>query len=655
VKFASNPEIDRAQLVWHFGPVQHAGTLFYDDYEKKDLLGQYVRVKIPATADDPIYWYGIVVDNARVRGGTQSHDQLVGDQKLSAIGLDLLLDRTIIDTSTVETAAAPNEKTVRRGLTFNEKNKFDNEGNRSTAPGPNGTYLFARDLTAADYWSSLDICQYLLQYHPPSDVADETRFTWKLSSRAVDCIPTWDRPVVRTHGRSVRQILNQLFDRRRLLGWRLNVNSNNEIELDVYSFNADALTLPGGDVQQPNPTQWNLPFDAAIDPAQILKDSDDHRVDQVVIRGERKTTTISLADSDGTLERDWATADETAYESGPSGLAGDVDEDENRVNQFRARDALKRVFSYFRLPDDWDGLVADGEGGAASAAFPADERYGAETYFLPALRFARKLPKELLGIVDSPTGSPNETLPPFALFRVTDDGTTRYQYSDRLNANAENELAGNGNGRPWAASMKIQPDAPGIILKVSGKDAKPHLLAATDFSGLSYDEDADLDWRYMIVTVTLVLDSQVEAVWPADGDLDPVPDVVRRVVIDLSGKDRYRLDYLHDGAVLSVDDAGDLERKSDYGFDDYIRDDTDAMEDLARFIYEWYAVTRQAFTLKVAQIYDGVEIGDLIYEIGTGDDVEEVRSIVTSIRHDLLKGDSTITTSYAELDYSAFA
>jgi len=307
------------------------------------------------------------------------------------------------------------------------------------------------------------------------------------------------------------------------------------------------------------------------------------------------------------------------------------------------------------LPADWDGQVADGEGGAASAAFPADDRYGAETYYLPGLRFARRLPEDITGVISSPSGSPNEPLLPFALFKVTDDGTTRYQYSDKLNANAENELAGQGNGRPWAASMKIQPDAPGIILKVSGRDAKPHLLAATDFSGLSYDDDGDLDWRYMIVTATLVLDSQVEAVWPADGDLDPNPDVVRRLVIDLSGKDRYRLDYLHAGAVLSVDDAGALERGSDYGLADYIRDDRAALEDLARFVFEWYAVTRQAFTLKVAQIYDAVDVGDLIYEIGTGDNVESVRSIVTSITHDLRKGDSAITTSFAELDFSAFA
>jgi len=650
------PAAASAVLYWDYGSKIQAGETEFADVEPLDLVGHYVKIEVDTTEDTPRKWYGRIPVSAPQRGGNSQ--TFTGLQTLSAAGLDHLLNRTPIVTSFLRNDDNGSQYEIQRGITFNEPNHVGNCGNRSMSPGPDGVYLFSESQASgsATWWTTRTIVEYLLNCHPPLSIYGvATCGPWELSDRAKTCLPDWDKPVVKTHGRSVRDILCQLLDRRRGMAWTLTVDENGAggtIYLDAFSFLKDPLTLPSGETQAANDVQWDLVPDDVVDMQATVKESDSHVVEQVIVRGDPKRAVISLGDADNTLDADWAASDKTDYDAGPN-LTGvdDVDEKEKRLRAYRTDPDLARVYAYFRLPADWDGRVADGLGGTAEVAFPADDRYGTELYYVPGLRFERKLPSEILDI--APTDGEEIELEPFVVFKTETGSPDRYQFGDLLAAGDGIEGEGDGHGRGWSCSLRLQPHAPGVILKVSGSiDSRPagqHVLASADYTPLSFEsaETVDLNWKHAIVTVCLRLDSAVEARYPEDGDVSIEADVVRRVTIDLAGKD-LRLDWCTAGAVIGLAD-GQLQR---IGTAQYLRDDRDTLEDIARFVYDWYQTPRQALTIRTGQIYDGLSIGDLIVTLGEGDHETAINSVVTSITHNVKANTTTAQTSFAELDPS---
>jgi len=653
VRWASGSVRPEATISWPYGQLLRPTEAVWNNETPLDLLDQYVKIEI-TQAGDNLIWYGILTDVVRRRDGAMDWldaPKETGDQLFTAEGLDLLLLRTFFDTSWVRKSDGDEEE-IGRGLTFNDPNTFDDEGNRCRSPLTNNAYVFAHDLYDANWWSTKDILHYLLTFHAPKDAKGESHIDWKLSADAKAVLPDWDRPVVKTAGRSIRSIINELCDRRRLLSWSLrpeNSAAGPAILLDVAPFNASPLTLPSGKTQQANPNQVQLgsdglAIDGAVDVMAGLRDSAHHQVDQVVVRGARRRAVVSFGAADGTLEADWTTADQTAYTDGPD-LTGvdDTDRQEARIADWQTEERFHRVYSWFRLPADWDGKVGDGTGSYSSQFYPETV-----TWYMPELRFARHLPKELrdAALETSPRSLP----PPLALIQVPDienpdsATTTRYRHLDRLANTAGIERTGEdvatGAGRQWAASVRMQPDAPGVIVKIHGHSATggQHLLA---------DE---VDWETIILTVMIELEASVEERYPADDDVPASKDVSRVVYVDLG--ERARLDWVHRLAVVDLLD-GELQYRNGAtpgSEGEYVRDDRDAMKDLAKFLYEWYGNRRAAFTLQLKQITSIVSVGDLITEIGEDDTAETVNALVTGIEMDLLAGTSRITTGYAELD-----
>lgn len=659
-RWGSGPVRSEAQLYWRYGEGMRPGESVYGNHSSLDLLGRYVMVQIQQEAgEDPLRWYGICTDSARRRdGGADQLGTLIktGHQTLVAEGLDLLLLRTFFNWSYVRKAGDYQDRTrIERGLTFNDPNTFADTGNRSSSK--QDVYIFARDLDDANWWSTRDIIEYLLQHHAPRDARGQKIINWKLSNNAKTVLPTWDRPVVRAHGRSIRSIINELCDRQRLLSWSVrpeDANANTAILLDVASFNASPILLPSGKTQQANQDQIQLgsdglELDRAVDVRVGMREDDHARVEQVVIRGGRKRAVGSLSKADATLAADWKDADETAYEAGPSGIGGlDVHEQEQRIKEWRAEERFARVFSWFRLPADWDGKVGDGVGGNKSNMAPDNEVTGKpETVYLPELRFERSLPRWLADT--APIGSPNQAAPPLAVIQLKDG--VRYEHVERLAVSAGIEGLGEGEGLKWSASMRVQRYAPGVVLQVSGSGSQ-HVLAGDDFtevSGIS-DDPAELDWETLIVTVMLELDSCVEQRYPATADLPAGDDAARVVYVDLG--DRARLDWVHPAAVVGVLD-GVLQYRNGAtpGYQgEYLADDREAMLDLAKFMYEWYGTAREAFTVELKQLSGICHVGDLITRIGHEETAETVNALVTGVEMDLLAGTTRITTGYGELD-----
>lgn len=663
----------QATLSWRFGMGLQNDAGEFGQYQKLDLTNHYVKIEVEQEEGNrPIKWYGVVVEQAEDRKGALLGEGggriLTGENGFVANGLEMLLDQTVLTRSHVlkKASGAPGDEdkvyVLKRALTFNKPNHFADHGNRTSAKGPDGVYLFSEDLGSdtslggspqqqSEFWTTKDIVEYLLHYESPRAIDDTTYITWELGDDAEHVLPDWDRPQIEAEGRTIFTILNQLCDPRRMLGWACTVNEEDEeetVQIQVFSFNKDIIVLPSGALQLENMQTIELDFDRAVDVGRaMLKRSSSHVVEQVRVLGARKRAIFTVSTYDGTLVKDWKDEDQAAYSAGPGGIEDlDLDLKVWRRDEFRAADRFERVFSWFRMPKTWDGRVADGRGGIWGKFFPDDDDGNAETWYMPDLRFSRHLSKEFFDY--APDQSPEEELLPVVLMKTDYPDGTRYENVDKIGRQGGSERAGNEGGRVWSCSVRMQHGAPGIVLHVSG--GHQYIIAKGAFAPADGDEEPLLNYSdNLLATVMMELDSQVEVLYPPQDEILGQPqDIARIVTIDLGDRsERARLDWVAAGTVDHHVD-GIPQTSSHAGT--YVRDDREWMRDLARLCYDWYSVPRQAFRFDFRQISNLLEVGQLITKVGSGATEEEVNSVVTAVTWDLVGGRTEVTTSFAEID-----
>mgnify|MGYP000958318015 CR=1 FL=1 len=664
-RLGSSPEGSSALLSVDVGAGWAESSRFNQAFPPLDLLGHYVKIKVQrqdgTPLPDPFYWYGIITEDGGVREGAKSYaiggvptTVLARTQELIAVGLEAIFDKIYVDRTYVQDEDVPSElNVVGHPITFNAPHRYDAVGNRTPAQGtaPNGEncYVFEPDLSTAVLWATRDIVEYLVNCFQPLDWDDQL----KLPVVIVDddaVLPAWDQPIVEVAASTtVRQLLDRLLDRRRLLGWTVTVDESTDpdtIEVRIISFVSVAISLPSGETQAANSDTVALDFDQALDVRASLTQSDRHRADQVIVRGARMRSCFSISHDDGTLEPDWKSNDETAYEDGPGGLTGTEAEQMRAIIEWRRRDELRQVFSYFKLPDDWNYEVGNGTGGAPSSSsggghnLPIDPELDLDANWIyrPELRFLRELFAE---IHDTRTeDGAQDAPPPIAVIEI-EDGT--FRLIDKLAETAGVIDRGTGTGRTWSASVRMRDDSPGIIVRVSG--AQQLVIAETDFDGEKDTDDQPtwLDWKDMIVTVAAEMGRHAEAVYPDSSA--STADQKTVVLVDVG--DAGRLDYVVPDTVTGVDGEGALVRDAAGG---YARDDREWMRDLAKYVLDWYGVRRQAFRFDMQQILDILHVGQMIATIGSGALEEEVNSVVVGVTYDFRQQMTMVDTAFANLD-----
>ena len=117
------------------------------------------------------------------------------------------------------------------------------------------------------------------------------------------------------------------------------------------------------------------------------------------------------------------------------------------------------------------------------------------------------------------------------------------------------------------------------------------------------------------------------------------------VLVDVG--DAGRLDYVVPDTVTGVDGEGALVRDAAGG---YVRDDREWMRDLAKYVFDWYGVRRQAFRFDMQQILDILHVGQMIATIGSGALEEEVNSVVVGVTYDFRQQMTMVDTAFANLD-----
>jgi hypothetical protein len=643
---------------------------------KDNYGGRYVKIELSQGKDSDgndkpaRIWIGVIVAPADHRAGTPTieiddeNEQIeTGHQVFQCHGLEFLLERTIVDTSVVETKDG-SEQRVNRAIGFNlgqgrhaDHIRFANRGKQGERDAP--IFPFKLDATTTAEWTVSDIVTNLLHYQVPTNAEGHDVIDWQApetdDAKILDAL----EPTAQVHGKTLKAILNGLIDRRRLVGWRVTVNVSAEEgerpQIDVFTFNASELTLPSGKTVPANGDKitWDFDSDIHVVGSPVLVDDDATRYDQVIARGHPLGACFTIGDSrshsvvadwDPSLQAIYITAgtDTSAYQS-LSGPTADYDR-QDEMEEARRDPKLHKVFKYFRLADTFAGTLD----GTVVCPDP-DEPDLATAFWFPGLKFHDKLP--LLTEHDYETVDPEdivdhtiassfpEYVRPFALIKSQ---SSVYVFLDAMNRGRDlttNILT--SNGMSWSAALKMQDHAPGFIITTT---APQHVIAKTEFTPINAIDanfwKAELDWRDILCTVFCEFDQQAEAKWPQDVS-SVSSDTLRRLVLDVPNA---RLDYLAPGTVIGINPGGTLKQSSG----GYVRDDTKLLKDVARSAFAWYGQVRRALTITRRDLVCDKQIGQLITTIGAAG--TQVNSVITKIAFDLKEGTVTIHTQFGQFD-----
>lgn len=689
LRMTAAPEIDTATLTYKYGPQLRPDQTEATQYGPLDYSGWFCRVTIPDTVgNEDVVWYGIIEPDARAVDGT-SHDLVDahGLQYITAYGLLRLLELEPVRTALVlDHDTLLNTTEIGRGLTFNSDpgGAFSQRANRSAAPvtvGAADSYVFSFEPFGASTWTAWQAAEYLLAHHAPAFPLH----TWVMQGNERNL--SWYDLSVSTDGRSVKSILDELINRRRGVGYRLEYDPlRRELQIRTFTTLDAELELPGGDIVPANPEIRTLDFEASVDIVQAtVNNVPNAKYNRIVCRGAFRTSTCTL-----TLEEvsrvvdqlipDWTDAEQDSYLTGPTGLESlEPVEQYRQLDAHRRSDALRNVFSRFLINPAWDQRTINhitpvgsaeywvapkiAENGTTLGIYSASPSASGEAaaglgWWNGGIRFAPYLP--LLDGYDysadtisagtfadeySRDGQP-EFLPPFGVVRLNDqiDGVPeRWEQLDQLSG-GQLESA----GRPFSIDLSLQTTAPALILTVRGKPQ--HFLSASTMAGQTVEPEDDpaetgLDYAFCLATVCLINDSRVEE----SVTLETPPFGAPERVLYLDIPDA-RLDYVVPHTVVGVVDGSPVQTTSG-GF---VRDDRPRLADYARCAAEWYGRTRQTLRLTYRQARMLAQIGWLIQDIGATYNLTDVNTPVTALEFEFAGGipTTTIETSYAALDFS---
>jgi len=724
----AGPAISSAEFSWPYGQLLREDDDRYIERVPKSLGGLFVKVEIPQTDTqtgeeaDPIYWYGRLWEDHRNRFGSvtgkiwadaeaeepEERTSRTGHQKLVALGMENELARAYLTQSVVLRDGF--ERRIDRAIAFNQgggRRGTPDQQTRPNASPPQGwavggdiaTKVFAEDLTSASctYWTAGEIVAYLLKHHTRREfLGFATEIEWRLSIAVENRLLAFQTPALDCHGRTVKEIIDGLIDRRRLAGYYVTVDEDFPgilgpvVYLNVFSFAHERPpiwdVLLGTQTVPINPRQRDWDFESTKELEQAYTVQSRQNLFSVVRAvGARQGRCFSISPADDTLEADWTAGEEAGYEAAASGEAGygalDRSEKERRNARARASELYSRVYSHFRLPTNWDGRAGDGIGGEKNVVSidefhgeiffnpdpfnPLDFDYAPRQHWRPGIVFENWLPlragHDYSGdkisdgaIVDNtPPGKLPDYLRPLVLIKVSDNGAgapaTEYQHVELLNAEGELELIAARGGRDWSCDTRMQEANAGIVVRVT-KPGAQHLIAAADFTPLTgvREEPVDLDWRdNLIATVFWLDDSYCEGVYPPQQGDFPVG-IHDELRIDLG--DAYRKDYVVPGTVVGVAN-GQLVHSDSGGF---IRNDTRRLENVAEVAYMYYRRPRQAFSIMLKHVWQPYPIGDLIRRIGSGSTTEDVNCCVTGLVFDLVAQTTTVETDFAAFDVGLY-
>ncbi len=666
LRLAAGPEIDEAILSYEVGDFSARERPAWTTDDAGDpltvaavsvplsLLQEYCKIEI-LNRDGVVQgtWYGVI--EADDRNTAEKGVALqTGRQTFRAFGLVRLLEQTVIASSEVLDSAGV-AFTIGRGLAFNadEDGAFAVRGNR--AAGVSATYVgyeFSHEPRGQELWDGTWALQYLIEYHAPNDGAapPTTAGNWFLNIGSLNIVDWYDI-TVQTERRTVKSVVDEICDRRRIIGYRVygaEELSDFNVYLDVYTFANANIPLPGGKIIAANPNQIDLDFATSplVTQRRIVR-TEVHASDRVIVEGEY---VVSVATFDyGDLDDGWTAAQEAEY---LAGNLGGTDEVENTAA--RARDSMQDVFSRFTVVDGWDqqveAIIAGKTyhvtipyaniplgitGGGLAILFDVASGTAGSLWF-KGKTFQRRLPLK--------DATSNEFRPPFVLLKEQEAYSEVYRFANLLSVGSDDPDAVE---RSFNCSVGVLDDALGVRLRVNRAGAQ-QLIAAGQWSGAAATKAADdpddlgnnaVSFETMLTTASFQWDERcrVEQVVRTVGA--GAHERVQRIRI----RDA-RLDIEIPGTITDVAANGELVESAGL----ILRDDRQRLLEISKAAAVWYGTERLAIDLTYRSVAPLVEIGELV----ASSDGVAVNTVITSIAYNFRDGSVAIATSFAEADFS---
>lgn len=302
------PSDSEATLSWDYGKYVNlwgdpGATLL-----PLNINNWHVAILVHTIYGTYISWIGVAVGESLTETGIDIETGLPrGEQIIECRGLEYLLERrNVVGTFVGDATSWVNIMTTRN---FNSSNSRRESlaGNRSAFVNQDsGSYLFSSD---GNKWSNLDIIQYLLAAFQPwmpyeeyGQVSYGPQFYLVGQTDALNYIFEEHR----LGGRSIRECLNQLIDRKRGLGWKIMTDGVGPIYIYVYSISQ--YWISGNNAYLPaNPRQIDVPIHDDRWIQARYRISSMNQVDQIIVESECPIRTCAtLRFANGTLEPAWA-------------------------------------------------------------------------------------------------------------------------------------------------------------------------------------------------------------------------------------------------------------------------------------------------------------------------------------------------------------
>lgn len=627
------PEISEATLFWRFPEVILPGNTTFSLLSRLAARRHYVRIAIDLGSSE-IEWFGTIeVDGEALLGARLVAGEYVagGMQTLICYGLEHLLNlHRVADAWVFDEDEDLDSRRVHRGLEFNRGGL----GNRSEDEPTIWAYVF-NEKTDLDLpkWSTREIVRYLVTYQVPRDELGDISLPWVLENESV--LPEWDAPVLPTQGVSVRQLLNRLMPRERLLSYYLRVNEDDHIVIHPFSWVDTALSVDGDHTLPANDRQRILVFDSSPHVEAGVKYSAIDQYEQVITIGAPRTSTGTLSFVEDRLVKGWKTEIKERYDKGASESADYPPATEKEKREAMNRDAreapdLESAYSRIAIGDDWDQKDAAGR-----PFFPDDDDpttryyvYNREIFILPRLALLEN--HDYSGdVIEDEEISPTDDGPfdwrrPF-VFIETETG---YRQAEKWGVNAGLEHSSQDQSRRFHLSVAVPREDRGFLLKVSG--APQHSLGYGIFTPLPADDPKvpQIDITKVQATLTLQDDRYAQAAWP-----DPAAEAEVVRILVLQAGDNYRVDWVCNDTVVGLTFDG-ARIRSNGGF---ARDDRDKLEQISRLAFGWYGAERTTLEVTSGQLLpmQTLWLGDMILSSGdpdvAGDHIRVVKTPISAI------------------------
>lgn len=693
--WSASPTMPTAEIQYLYGSVKRFGAESFAEVGPFSGTARFIRITY-TNGDDSLRWYGIAELDQRFYAGLGKHPNTTtnattspggasgitnallpsGEQSITAYGLDRLLRQALIRNAFYDTSGVNTIREIDRAIGFNARGIANRTANKL-----GGTYHFESNSSAAEFWSTRDIVEYLLRYHVLVDHDGFDVVSFGINDPD-GVLRTWDRPSFEDYeiqDRTTGEILDLLLPRERMAGWYVEVDDaelGSDVFVRPFSYLRNPLVFDPGLPALPanSSVVGRLDFDGDHTATASVKLSELAMYEQCIARGRRMRACGTFSFADGTLQIGWPGAKTTTYNNGGSGTVGyaaaGLEEKRRRNAIARGADSLRDVFARFEIIDGWGNNAKVGGGLGSSGqivpAFPNRNpafpnvplpRFDADLFVLPTIPLDQGVSYAgALNAINLSTAVGVER-PPLVVWKR---GDGRYQNIESAGLLGDNNRSSDDDVLDWSASVSVEYQSRGFRVDVAGRPQ--HVLAAGGaFTALAADVDAGQGDYTDDLLATLAVDGDFycEGKYPSDAVVKQnvaAADGVKRVrVLTIRAGEGYRLDYLVPGTVVGVDDAGGLETSGG----GYLQDDRSELERLARIAYEWYSKRRVSVSMASDNWSPDLKVGSLIDKVGTPltEHSQTVEGVVTEFRfvepYGAAAPDSArmlINTSAGELD-----